>query len=127
MIAHELTHGVTEFTANLEYHNQSGALNESISDVFGSLVKQWSLKQTADAADWLIGEEVFTPQIEADALRSMKSPGSAYDNDLIGKDPQPDRMDKFVELPDTEGFRFDESVDIISDERGVRIAREDAD
>ena len=102
VIAHELTHGVTEFTANLEYHNQSGALNESISDVFGSLVKQWSLKQTADAADWLIGEEVFTPQIEADALRSMKSPGSAYDNDLIGKDPQPDRMDKFVELPDTE-------------------------
>ena len=48
VVAHELTHGVTDFTAALEYHNQSGALNESISDVFGSLVKQWGAKQTAD-------------------------------------------------------------------------------
>ena len=45
VIAHELTHGVTEFTAGLVYHNQSGALNESVSDVFGSLVKQWVGKQ----------------------------------------------------------------------------------
>src|SRR5262249_55590064 len=73
VIGHELTHGVTEFTAGLEYHNQSGALNESISDVFGSLIKQWSLQQTAAQADWLIGAEVFTPGVEADALRSMKS------------------------------------------------------
>lgn len=102
VIAHELTHGVTEFTANLEYHVQSGALNESMSDVFGSLVKQWSLGQTADAADWLIGAEILTPGIEADALRSMKAPGMAYDNDLLGKDPQPDHMDRFVVLPDTE-------------------------
>ncbi|MGH3799182.1 MAG: M4 family metallopeptidase, partial [Pseudonocardiaceae bacterium] len=47
VIAHELTHGVTEHTAALEYHTQSGALNEHISDVFGSLVKQWSRKQSA--------------------------------------------------------------------------------
>ncbi|MFD2122051.1 M4 family metallopeptidase, partial [Streptomyces cirratus] len=71
VIAHELTHGVTEHTAALEYHNQSGALNESMSDVFGSLVKQWSLKQKADEADWLIGADVWTPGIDADALRSM--------------------------------------------------------
>jgi Zn-dependent metalloprotease len=101
VIAHELTHGVTEFTAGLEYHNQSGALNESISDVFGSLVKQWSLQQTADEADWLIGEEIFTPQINADALRSMKAPGTAYNNSTMGKDPQPDHMDQFERLPDT--------------------------
>ena len=75
VIAHELTHGVTEFTAGLDYHNQPGALNESISDVFGSLVKQWVRKETADQADWLIGAEVFTPAIGADALRSLKSPG----------------------------------------------------
>ena len=102
VIAHELTHGVTEHTAGLEYHNQSGALNESMSDVFGSLVKQWSLKQTAADADWLIGAEVFTPTIGADALRSMKAPGQAYDNELLGKDPQPDHMSRFVQLPDTE-------------------------
>lgn len=102
VIAHELTHGVTEFTANLDYHREPGALNESVSDVFGSLVKQWSLNQTADVADWLIGAEIFTPGIEADALRSMKAPGTAYDNDLFGKDPQPDHMDRFVVLPDTD-------------------------
>jgi Zn-dependent metalloprotease len=102
VIAHELTHGVTEFTANLDYHKQPGALNESMSDVFGCLVKQWSLGQTADVADWLIGAELFTPDIPADALRSMKAPGAAYDNELLGKDPQPDHMNQFVNLPDTE-------------------------
>jgi len=102
VIGHELTHGVTENTAGLEYHNQPGALNESISDVFGSLVKQWSLKQSAAEADWLIGTEIFTPGTAADALRSMKAPGTAYSNALPGEDPQPDHMSKFAQLPDTE-------------------------
>jgi Zn-dependent metalloprotease len=101
VIGHELTHGVTEHAAGLEYHNQSGALNESMSDVFGSLVKQWSRQETADEADWLIGPDIFTPNIDADALRSMKAPGTAYNNDIIGKDPQPDHMRKYVHLPDT--------------------------
>ncbi len=102
VIGHELAHGVTEYTANLEYHNQSGALNESVSDAMGSLVKQWSLHQSADQADWLIGPDVFTPSIDADALRSMKAPGTAYNNPLLGKDPQPDHMSRYVQLPDTE-------------------------
>ncbi|MGZ8335141.1 MAG: M4 family metallopeptidase [Allosphingosinicella sp.] len=102
VIGHELTHGVTEFTAGLEYHNQPGALNESMSDVFGSLVKQWTNGQTADQADWLIGPEIFTPNIGADALRSMKSPGQAYDSPDLGKDPQPGHMDDYVQLPDTD-------------------------
>lgn len=102
VIAHELAHGVTEFTANLEYHKQPGALNESMSDVFGSLVKQWTLGQTAEQADWLIGPDIFTPGIDADALRSMKEPGKAFDNEFFGKDPQPDHMDRFAMLPDTD-------------------------
>ena len=102
VVAHELTHGVTQFTANLEYHNQSGALNESISDVFGSLVKQWTRKETAATADWLIGAEIFSPSIKGDALRSLKEPGTAYNNNLIGADPQPKHMDNFQQLPDTE-------------------------
>jgi len=104
VIAHELTHGVTEFTAGLQYRNQSGALNESISDVFGSLVKQWANnKQTADQADWLIGAEVFTPGVEADALRSMKAPGQAYNNPTLGRDPQPDHMSKYANMSDDNG------------------------
>ncbi|HEY6796120.1 MAG TPA: M4 family metallopeptidase [Kineosporiaceae bacterium] len=101
VIAHELTHGVTQFTANLDYENQSGALNESISDVFGSVVKQWKLGQTAEQADWLIGADIFTPAVGGDALRSMKAPGTAYDNPQLGKDPQPDHMSRFVHLPNT--------------------------
>ena len=100
VIAHELTHGVTAKLAGLKYHKQSGALNESMSDVFGSLVKQWSLGQKADQADWLIGAEIFTPGVDGDALRSMKAPGEAYDSPVFGKDPQPDHMNKFVILPD---------------------------
>jgi Zn-dependent metalloprotease len=101
VIAHELTHGVTENTAGLVYHNQPGALNESLSDVFGCLVKQWKLQQDATSADWLIGAEVFTPGLEGDALRSMKAPGTAYDNDVIGKDQQPGHMENYQNLPDT--------------------------
>ena len=93
VIGHELTHGVTQFTANLDYQDQPGALNESISDVFGSLVKQRVLNQKADEADWLIGEGLFTPSVNGVALRSMKAPGTAYDDDKLGKDPQPAHMD----------------------------------
>ena len=102
VIGHELTHGVTQFSAGLAYHNQPGALNESMSDVFGSLVKQWSLGQAAAQADWLIGPEIFTPGIGGDALRSMKAPGTAYDSPDLGKDPQPDHMDSYKPLPDTD-------------------------
>ena len=96
VIGHELTHGVTENTAGLEYHDQPGALNESISDVFGSLIDQWSQKQAAETASWLIGPEIFTPGFAGDALRSMKDPGNAYNNPTMGKDPQPGHMRDYV-------------------------------
>jgi Zn-dependent metalloprotease len=88
VIAHELTHGVISYEADLEYKNESGALNESFADVFGSLVKQRSLQQTADQADWLIGAEQFTSRVQGIALRSLKAPGTAYDDPVLGKDPQ---------------------------------------
>ena len=92
VIGHELTHGVTGATADLAYKNQSGALNESISDVFGSLVKQYALGQSAAEADWLIGAGLLAKGVHGVALRSMKAPGTAYDDpQLGGKDPQPAR------------------------------------
>lgn len=96
---HELTHGVTEHTANLWYEFESGALNESISDVFGSMVKQYALKQKAKDADWLIGEGLFRDPEGARALRDMANPGTAYTNNkYIGSDPQPKDMDGYVHL-----------------------------
>jgi len=96
VIGHELTHGVTQYEAKLVYSFQPGALNESMSDVFGSLVKQYSLNQSADQADWLIGEGLLTSNVNGVALRSMKAPGTAYDDPVLGKDPQPGHMKDYV-------------------------------
>ena len=98
VIGHELTHGVTAHQANLVYQDQPGALNESISDIFGSLVKQYahSPQQTAADADWLIGAGLFTSAVNGVALRSMKAPGTAYDDRVLGKDPQPPDMAHYV-------------------------------
>ena len=103
VIGHELGHGVTEDEAGLEYFGQSGALNESMSDVFGSLVKQYKLGQSAQDADWLIGADVFSPDIQGDALRSMKAPGTAFDDPTLGQDPQPADMDNYVETVEDNG------------------------
>ncbi|MFG1624129.1 M4 family metallopeptidase [Kribbella sp. NPDC049227] len=100
---HELTHGVTQYTANLAYEGQSGALNESISDVFGSLAKQHNLGQSTEEADWLIGAGLFRPGVQGVALRSMKAPGTAYDDPRLGRDPQPAHMSDYVETEDDNG------------------------
>jgi Zn-dependent metalloprotease len=100
---HELTHGVTQHTADLAYEGQSGALNESVSDVFGSLTKQYHLGQSAAEADWVIGAELFQPGVNGIGLRSMKAPGTAYDDPRLGKDPQPAHMDDFVTTTEDSG------------------------
>ncbi|MEI5907495.1 M4 family metallopeptidase [Bacillus spongiae] len=83
VVAHELTHAVTDYEADLVYEFQPGALNESFSDVFGYFV---------DSENWLLGEDVYTPTIPGDALRSLSNP-TLYD--------QPDHMNDFEVLPNT--------------------------
>jgi Zn-dependent metalloprotease len=96
IIGHELTHGVTQFEAKLQYFQQPGALNESMSDVFGSLVKQYQVKQIASEADWIIGAGLLTSNVNGVGIRSMKAPGTAYDDPVLGKDPQPAHMKDYV-------------------------------
>ena len=84
VIGHELTPGVTQYSANLAYQGQSEALNESVSDVFGALVEQHSMAQDVEDASWLIGVGLFTDEVEGHALRSLKAPGAAYDDDELG-------------------------------------------
>lgn len=103
VIAHELAHGVTQFTANFDYANQPGALHEHFSDAFGSAITQYHLKQDAHSADWLIGDEIMGPTLYGEALRSMKAPGTAYDNSLLGKDPQPAHMKDLYTGPKDNG------------------------
>ncbi len=103
VIGHELTHGVVEHTAGLVYSGQSGALNESIADVFGVLVAQHTLGQDAAAADWLIGGDLLLPGVKGTALRNMLNPGTAYDDPRLGKDPQPDSMSGYVQTSEDNG------------------------
>jgi Zn-dependent metalloprotease len=93
VVGHELTHGVITHTSNLEYRNEPGALNEHFADVFGSLVKQWRKHQTADEADWLIGNDIMGPDTEAVALRTLTEEPAYEDDPLLGTDPQPKHMD----------------------------------
>jgi Zn-dependent metalloprotease len=103
VIGHELTHGVTQYTAALGYTGQTGALNEHISDAFGIMVKQYTLGQSASESDWLIGAELFGPGVHGKAVRSMAAPGTAYDDPVLGRDPQPSHMRGYVDTPDDHG------------------------
>ncbi|MFS1517112.1 M4 family metallopeptidase [Bacillus sp. SCS-151] len=89
VVAHELTHAVTDFSADLVYEFEPGALNESFSDVFGIIVEAGY----EGSVDWLLGEEVYTPHISGDALRSISNP-TLYN--------QPAHYDDFVVLPNTQ-------------------------
>jgi len=111
VVAHELTHGVTQFTASLEYYSQSGALNEHFSDVFGAAITQDHLRQDAGQADWLVGDEIMGPTLFGEALRSMKMPGTAYDNSLMGKDQQPAHMNDYYTGPnDNQGVHINSGI-----------------
>ncbi len=73
--AHELTHGVTSSTAMLAYQNESGALNEGMSDIMGSVVEAWH-DGAVSADTWKVGEDIFTPAKDGDALRYMNDPSA---------------------------------------------------
>jgi Zn-dependent metalloprotease len=103
VIGHELTHGVTQFSSSLGYVGQSGALNEHLSDAFGIMVKQHNLSLSASESDWLIGEGLFAPGVQGKAMRSMAAPGTAYDDPVIGKDPQPAHMKQYLQTSDDNG------------------------
>jgi bacillolysin len=103
VVGHELTHGVTENTAGLIYENQSGALNESMSDIFGEMVEARARGQN----DWLIGSELDKP------IRNMKNPGAI----IIGNTGRgfPSKMSEFLNMdntPDTDhgGVHFNSSI-----------------
>ena len=103
VLAHEFTHGVTQYTAGLVYQDQSGALNESVADAFAAMTRQRMLGQSADQADWLIGAGLFRPGVQARALRSMLAPGTAYDDPRLGRDPQVGTMADYVDTQEDNG------------------------
>jgi len=100
VIAHELSHGMVASEVDLVAEGESGALSESLADVFGSLVKQWSRNETVEEADWLIGCGQFTAKVRGAALRSLAKPGTAYDDPVLGRDPQVAHVWHYVDASD---------------------------
>lgn len=98
IIGHELTHGVVQNECALEYRDESGALDESLADIFGIMIKQKVMNQDVKKANWLIGENVMIG--DKYALRSLKAPGTAYKNHpVLGTDPQPSHMKNYTDDP----------------------------
>ncbi|WP_440603917.1 M4 family metallopeptidase [Bacillus sp. GB_SG_008] len=81
VVGHELTHAVTEYSSNLIYQNESGALNEAFSDIFGTLIEYYDNRNP----DWEVGEDIYTPGQAGDALRSMSDPTKYGDPDHYSK------------------------------------------
>ena len=128
VVAHELAHGVTQFTSGLIYADESGALNEHFSDVFGTAITQWADDETPEDADWLIGDEIMGPDLYGEALRSMRHPGTAYDNPIMGRDPQPAHYDdRYTGSADNGGVHINSGIPnrayyLASTEMGSTIA-----
>jgi Zn-dependent metalloprotease len=81
VIGHELTHGVTQYSLQLNYTNEAGGLNESMSDCFGSMFRQWEANQDVNEADWLIGKDIMGPaalQKGLTCLRDMANPAAKH-------------------------------------------------
>jgi Zn-dependent metalloprotease len=111
VVGHELSHGVVSHTCDLEYKNESGALNEHFADVFGSLVKQWKRKHSAAKADWLIGPDIMGPGTSAKSLRTFKGEPAYEDDPLLGDDPQPKHLkDKYMGTADSGGVHINSGI-----------------
>lgn len=103
VMAHEMAHGMIQAESGLIYQGQAGALNEHVADVFGELVDQWANKTKARDADWIIGDGIWKSSVNGVGLRSMIRPGTAFDDQRIGKDPQPGHMDDYVKTTKDNG------------------------
>ena len=89
---HEMSHGVIQSTANLEYQNQSGALNESFADIFGAMI---------DRDDWHLGEDITNSNyIPTGRLRSLSDPNNGGSS-LNTPGWQPRTMSEYQNLPNT--------------------------
>ncbi|MGK0317494.1 MAG: Zn-dependent metalloprotease, partial [Saprospiraceae bacterium] len=100
---HEMSHGVVQSTANLQYQGESGALNESFADIFGAMI---------DRDDWLIGEDVVnTSAFPSGALRSLQDPhnGASTGNFNAGWQPRT-YSERFTGSQDNGGVHINSGI-----------------
>jgi Zn-dependent metalloprotease len=111
VVGHELTHGVVTHTCNLDYQDESGALNEHFADVMGVLIQQWRKGHNVKQAAWTVGAEIMGPGTNAKCLRTFKDE-PAYSNDpILGDDPQPKHLkDKYTGSDDNGGVHINSGI-----------------
>jgi Zn-dependent metalloprotease len=111
VVGHELTHGVVTHTCNLQYQDESGALNEHLADVMGALVSQWRARQTTKQAAWTIGAEIMGPGTTAKCLRTFKDEPAYQGDSILGDDPQPKHLkDKYTGTADNGGVHINSGI-----------------
>jgi Zn-dependent metalloprotease len=93
VIGHELTHGVTQHSLQLTYVNEPGGLNESLSDCFGSMFRQWSANQNVNDADWLIGADIMGPTAQQRGLTCLRDMAEPDADHCLS--PQPTKFSQF--------------------------------
>lgn len=107
---HEMTHGVTQYTANLTYANESGALNESMSDVFGAMVESYSRGGVVNSDTWKIGEQAYTPATSGDALRYMDNPHLAGNGGYTSDDDPDHYSERYTGTADSGGVHINSGI-----------------
>jgi Zn-dependent metalloprotease len=109
IVGHEMTHGVTQFTAGLIFDGESGALSESWSDVFGAMTERYVRGENTDT--WLIGEQAFTPGSPGDAIRYLQDPHLAADRGTYTPDDDPDHYsERYTGLGDNGGVHINAGI-----------------
>ena len=107
---HEMTHGVTQFTANLTYSNESGALNESMSDVFGAMVERYARGGVVNSDTWKIGEQAYTPSTSGDALRYMDNPHAKSGGGFTADDDPDHYSERYTGSSDSGGVHINSGI-----------------
>jgi Zn-dependent metalloprotease len=107
---HEMTHGITSRTAGLVYSGESGALNESISDVFGAMVELYARGGLETAATWQIGEDAYTPATAGDALRYMSAPHNDPNYGYTANDDPDYYTERYTGTSDNGGVHINSGI-----------------
>jgi Zn-dependent metalloprotease len=107
---HEMTHGVTQYEAGLTYSNESGALNESMSDVFGAMVELYARGGTVTSDTWKIGEQAYTPNTAGDALRYMDNPHLAGNGGYTSDDDPDHYAERYTGTADSGGVHINSGI-----------------
>jgi Zn-dependent metalloprotease len=107
-VAHELTHGLIQYTANLVYFGESGAINESWADVFGALTKRHVQGETAST--WRVLDDAYTPAVAGDALRYLDTPHHASEKGYTADDDPDHYSERYLGNADNGGVHINSGI-----------------